>query len=230
MATDFFKQLADKNSIELVEKYGLRNSQLLTIAPTGSLSTMWGISGGIEPIFQISYTRNTKTLNGGQESFYKVFTPIAKEYMERVGIESEEDLPKSFITSSELKYQDRVEMQSVWQHYIDASISSTVNLPKETTVKEVFDLYLLAWKKGLKGITIYRDGCKRAGILITKDTTSTVEQPKSMNVQQLKELMDKKILESILNDPNKCPMCGGVMMHMNGCHECQECAYSPCSI
>lgn len=230
MSSKFFVELADSETITMVKQYGLRNSQLLTIAPTGSLSTMWGISGGIEPIFQVSYTRNTKTLNGGQESFYKVFTPIAKEYMDKVGLDSEDDLPSVFVTSSSLNYKDRIEMQSVWQRYIDASISSTVNLPKETTVEEVFDLYLLAWKKGLKGVTIYRDGCKRAGILITKDTTSTAKNEKEMTVQQLKDLMDKKIIESIMNDPSKCPICGGEMMHMNGCHECQECAYSPCAV
>lgn len=231
MTTDFFKELANEETVRLVGQYGLRNSQCLTTAPTGSLSTMWGISGGLEPIFQVSYTRQTKTLNNGVDSFYKVFTPIAQEYMTNNDIEDEKDLPNFFVTTSNLNYKDRINMQSVWQTFIDASISSTVNLPKETTVDEVVDLYLLAWKKGLKGVTIYRDGCKRSGILITEDTATDTPKPnKDLTVAQLKELMDKKILESILNDPNKCPHCGGKMMHMGGCHECEDCAYSPCSI
>jgi ribonucleoside-diphosphate reductase alpha chain len=228
--TAFYERHATTETRQLVEEYGLRNSQLLTIAPTGSLSTMWGISGGIEPIFQISYTRNTKTLNGGQESFYKVFTPIAESYMTVKGLESESHLPKDlFVTTSDLNWRDRIKMQGVWQEYIDASISSTVNLPKDTTKEEVFELYMMAWKEGLKGVTIYRDGCKRAGILIT-DKTTTTKDPKEMSVPQLKELLDKKILESVLNNPNQCAMCGGEVKHANGCHECIDCGYSPCAL
>ena len=85
-------------------------------------------------------------------------------------IDKDKDLPEFFITSKDLNYKSRIDMQSVWQKHIDASISSTVNLPVETTIDDVYKLYLYAWEKNLKGITVYRDGCKRSGILITKDT------------------------------------------------------------
>lgn len=164
METPFFKANANEETKRLVEKYGLRNSQLLTIAPTGSLSTMLGISGGVEPIFMLSYYRTTQSLHN-EEVTYKVYTPIVEEYMKVNGIEKEEDLPDLFVTAMSLNYRERIDMQSIWQKYIDASISSTVNVNKDFTVEETMDLYLYAWEKGLKGVTIFRDECKRLGIL-----------------------------------------------------------------
>lgn len=145
----------------------LRNSQLLTIAPTGTLSTMLGISGGVEPIFANYYTRRTESLHG-EEKEYKIFTPIAWEYLQEHGYgEDETKLPSYFITSAEIPYRNRIDMQATWQKHIDASISSTVNLPNSATIDDVKDLYMYAWKQGLKGITVFRDGCKRLGILTT---------------------------------------------------------------
>lgn len=160
------------HAIELAElrDNGLRNNQLLTIAPTGTLSTMLGISGGIEPIFANSYTRMTKSLHG-EDHAYKVYTPIVAKYMQEHGIENEEDLPDFFVTSGTIPVEERVAMQAVWQKHIDASISSTVNLPHEATVEDVEKIYMNAWKSGLKGITVFREGCARTSIL-----TSSKEQ------------------------------------------------------
>lgn len=150
----------------------LRNSQLLTIAPTGTLSTMLGISGGVEPIFANYYTRRTESLHG-EEKEYKIFTPIAWEYLQSHGYgEDETKLPSYFITSAEIPYRNRIDMQATWQKHIDASISSTVNLPNNATIDDVKDLYMYAWKQGLKGITVFRDGCKRLGILTTDNKES----------------------------------------------------------
>lgn len=154
---------------EKIEKYGLANSQLLTIAPTGTLSSMLGISGGIEPIYANYYTRKTESLHGHDE-YYKVYTPIVKKYMDEHGLTDDSELPDFFVTAQNLNYRERIDMQSVWQTHIDASISSTVNVPNDFTVEEVEDLYMYAWEKGLKGVTIYRDGCKRSGILSTDNT------------------------------------------------------------
>lgn len=142
----------------------LRNSQLLTIPPTGTISTMIGVSGGIEPIFANSYTRKTKSLHN-KDVEYKVFTPIVKEYMELNGITDEADLPNYFVTAKDIPYKERIAVQAAWQKWIDASISSTINLPESATVEDIEDIYMTAWKSGLKGITIYRDGCDRAPIL-----------------------------------------------------------------
>lgn len=150
----------------------LRNSQLLTIAPTGTLSTMLGISGGVEPIFANYYTRRTESLHG-EEKEYKIFTPIAWEYLQSHGYgEDETKLPSYFITSADIPYRNRIDMQATWQKHIDASISSTVNLPNSATIDDVKDLYMYAWKQGLKGITVFRDGCKRLGILTTDNKES----------------------------------------------------------
>ena len=175
MNSVFFTSVATTETIETVRKYGLRNSQLLTCAPTGTLSTMLGISGGIEPIFANSYTRKTESLHG-KDVYYKVYTPIVDKYMKEHNLKEEEQLPKWFVTSSTIDPIMRVKMQGTWQSFIDASISSTVNLPFEATVQEVEDIYMAAWKNGLKGITIYRDGCKRSGILTHGDTSNTEKE------------------------------------------------------
>lgn len=168
---------------DLIES-GLRNSQLLTIAPTGTLSTMLRVSGGIEPIFANYYTRKTESLHG-HDQYYKVYTPIVKEYMDAYGLTDDNQLPDFFVTAQTLNYKDRIAMQSVWQKHIDASISSTVNVPQEFPVEKVEDIYMEAWKAGLKGITMFRDGCKRAGIL----TTHVEEETHEEESQELKRGM-----------------------------------------
>ena len=165
--SNFFKahkSMLKPEELESIQYYGLHNSQLLTIAPTGTLSTMIGISGGIEPIFANSYTRMTKSLHG-EDVPYKVYTPIVAEYMKEHGIEREEDLPEFFVTSATVPVENRIAMQAVWQKHIDASISSTVNLPNEATVDDVKNIYMSAWKQGLKGVTVFREGCARTAIL-----------------------------------------------------------------
>ncbi len=232
LASDFLKTVATDETMEMVEKYGLRNSQLLTIAPTGSISTLIGCSNGVEPIFQISYTRKTESINGGVDTYYKVVTPIIKQFMDAKGLKDEENLPETIVTTANLNYRDRIEVQAHWQKYIDASISSTVNLPEETTVEEVEELYLYAWEQGLKGITIYRDGCARSGILITDKTKKkeAVETDPQKRIQQLQDEINDIVNDSLAKDPDTCPMCGGTMMVAGGCEECQDCGYSPCAI
>lgn len=189
----------DEEAWSFVEANGMRNSQLLTIAPTGSISTMIGVSGGIEPIFANYYERTTKSLHGHDE-VYKVYTPIVKEYMDAHGIKDELGLPSYFVTSATIPIKRRIDMQSVWQKHIDASISSTVNLSSEATVDDVKDLYMYAWEKHLKGITVYRAGCKRAGILnadTKKDDepkleTSSTILPRGSIIEPSNDLIGKK--------------------------------------
>lgn len=164
----------------LVYDNGLRNSQLLTIAPTGTLSTMIGVSGGIEPIYANYYNRKTESLHGHDE-YYKVYTPIVKKYMEEHGIENDDELPDFFVTAQTLNYKERIDMQSIWQKHIDASISSTVNVPNDFSVKDTEDLYMYAWESGLKGVTIFRDGCKRTGVLTTGKTTEEKKDNKPIS-------------------------------------------------
>ena len=145
--------------------------------------------------------------------------------MEINNLTKEEELPDFFITTTNLDYKDRIEVQATWQKYIDASISSTVNVPNEFTVEEVEELYIYAWKRGIKGITIYRDGCARSGILISDSSKKT----RLDKIDQLKNEIDQLAAEQILEDPDVCPMCGGHLIHSGGCSECQDCGFSPCS-
>ncbi len=176
----FFKENASDETRELVLQYGLRNSQLLTIAPTGTLSTMLGISGGIEPIFAISYERRTTSLTDHDE-YYKVYTPVVQEYMDANPGVKEEDLPGYFVTAQNLNYRNRIDMQATWQKHIDASISSTVNLPEDFPQEDVYNIYMLAWESGCKGVTVFRDGCKRLGILSTKENAPAEEKTEEVD-------------------------------------------------
>jgi len=176
LSSPFFIENASVDTKDIVMRYGLRNSQLLTCAPTGTLSTMLGISGGIEPIYNYGYKRKTESLHG-EDVYYTVYTPIVKKFMDQFNLSDESMLPDFFTNAMLLDYKDRVAMQSVWQKHIDASISSTVNVPEDFTVEQVEDLYMLAWESGLKGLTLYRDNCSRSGILTSISEDNTKLEP-----------------------------------------------------
>jgi ribonucleoside-diphosphate reductase alpha chain len=181
-ASEFFEKNLDGSTKDLIRAYGLRNSQVLTCAPTGSLSTMLGISGGIEPLFSYSFNRRTQSIHG-EDVTYKVHPLIVEQYMWANDIKDESKLPKFFTNAMLLDPKERIAMQAVWQNNIDASISSTINLPESTTIEEIMDIYIRAWIAGLKGITIYRDNCSRAGILTTKK-----EEPVKLVEQTIEEI------------------------------------------
>lgn len=149
-----------------IKQYGLYNSQLLTCAPTGSIGTMFGCSTGVEPNFAFEFNRRTVSLNK-EETVYKVYPNIVKQY---TALYPTEKLPNYFIASQQIDPMNRLAIQSVLQSFIDASISSTINLPETATIDDVFNIYMKAWECGLKGVTIYRDNCQRQGILTTKDS------------------------------------------------------------
>lgn len=166
-----------ENVLKDIETYGLHNSQLLTCAPTGSIATMLQVSTGVEPNFALHYTRKTQSLNG-KDTFYTVSAKIIQDYYDEVHDYDDRDdilpkLPDYFVESKDIAPIDRIKMQAVLQKYTDASISSTINLPNEATVDDVYNIYVEAWKHGLKGVTVYRAGCNREGIL-------TVKKPEKM--------------------------------------------------
>ena len=177
LSSDFISVLRNHNviegnTIELIKQYGLRNSQLFTIAPTGSISTMLGVSGGVEPIFATHYTRKTESLHG-EDVYYNVYTPIIQTMIDMQLID--EDKVGNIATAQNIDPFDRVTIQARWQRYIDASISSTVNVTNDTSVETIRDLYKAAWEEGCKGLTIYRAGCKKEGVLVVDKPK---EQPK----------------------------------------------------
>ena len=169
--------------IEDISKYGLHNSQLLTCAPTGSIATMLQVSTGVEPNFALKYTRKTQSLNG-EDTYYEVFAKIVDDYIgDRYGENIK--LPDYFVESKDIAPIDRIKMQGVLQKYTDASISSTINLPKEATVDDVYNIYVEAWKNGLKGVTVYRSGCYREGILTTE---KPIDIPNTLAPKRPKDL------------------------------------------
>lgn len=208
LESSFYKAHQSPEIEAAIRQFGLANSQILTIAPTGTLSTMLGISGGIEPIFANYYTRKTESLHG-KDVYYKVYTPIVEKYMKENNITDDKDLPEWFVTAQEIPYRSRIDMQAAWQKHIDASISSTVNLPHEATVEDVEDLYMYAWEQGLKGITVYRDGCARAGILTTSET---------------KKEDNKEKAPTLANEPET-ELIGYKRKLMTGCGSLHLCAF-----
>lgn len=178
------KNVFTEKELSLFKQFGIRNCSLLSIAPTGSLGTMLNISTGIEPNFALKYIRKTESLEGNKESYHNIFAGIALEFTEIYKIE---DLPDYFVTSHDIKWKDRVALQGIAQKYIDTAISATINLPENINVEEVEELYLKAWRSGIKGITIYRDKC-RDGILNTglpnvKKSDTFADRPDILDAQ-----------------------------------------------
>jgi ribonucleoside-diphosphate reductase alpha chain len=144
----------------------------MSIAPTGSISNIVlgyenngknyiGVSGGVEPIFSVSYTRRSESFN----KRFKVFHSTIQAYIDLMDIDSkgkeEEVLPEYFFrTAHSIIPEKRVKLQGIIQKYIDHSISSTINLPEDVEPEVISDIYFMAWQKKSKGVTIYRDGSR----------------------------------------------------------------------
>lgn len=188
-SSDFFKAVARPEVVELVKKNGLRNSQLLTCAPTGSLASLFNTSGSAEAIFATSYNRRTLSLNS-KETVYKVYPKIIQSFINNGYTEN--NLPEYIVTAHQVSYKERVNVQAALNHWIDASISSTCNLPEEITVEEIADLYTYAWDAGCKGITIWRDNCKRAAILTTSTSVPEPSDPE-IKFNSISPISRKKI-------------------------------------
>ncbi len=150
---------------------GLRNVTLLTVPPTGSIAALAGCTSGIEPIFALSYIRRSESLS---ESEFAVAHPLARQYRTAHGLAADAPLPDSFVTAHDINPDKRVLMQATVQRHIDQSISSTINLPRDTPLKTVARIYRYAWQAGCKGITVYREG-SREGVLLTTGTASKPE-------------------------------------------------------
>lgn len=154
-----------EETIDLIKAHGLRNSQLFTIAPTGSIGTMFGVSTGVEPIYDVNgFARTTKSLNA-EDKVYMEYPNIVQRAIEADDIDMLNNKPAYLIGAKDLDFMSRVKTQADWQVWIDASISSTLNLPKESPVEDVFKAYVVAHELGCKGLTVFRDGCKKEGIL-----------------------------------------------------------------
>ena len=163
-----------------IQKHGIRNSTVLTVPPVGTGSIVAQTSSGIEPIFCTSYRRKVKNHDGETYSEYKVYHPLIKTLFG-----TDDSLPPYVVTAHQIDPYFRVKMQGVIQKYIDSSISSTVNLAETVTVETVADIYMTAYKAGLKGITVYREG-SREGILQTEEYARKQESAKAPKPEEHK--------------------------------------------
>jgi ribonucleoside-diphosphate reductase alpha chain len=170
----------------------LRNATITTIAPTGTISIIAGCSSGVEPLFALAFTRTVMdgtelvevnplfkeaALNGGFDD---------EETMNRVvesgGIHDIEGLPenvmRAFVTSHDIDPESHIKMQAAFQESTDNAVSKTVNFPNSATIEDVAEAYLLSYRTGCKGVTVYRDGSRDAQVL-----TRGKDKEKSTNLE-----------------------------------------------
>lgn len=216
----FIQAEGRKASMELAEKRGvfpnykesiydgrfpMRNATITTIAPTGTLSIIAGCSSGIEPLFAISFVRNvmegTKLIevNPYFERIAKERGFWSRDLMERITErgsiknfrEIPEDVKALFLTAHDITPADHVRMQAAFQKYVDNAVSKTVNFPHDATPDDVREVYLLAYKLGCKGVTVYRDGSREAQVLSTGKTKKLTSQG-SGEVNQVGKIVPRK--------------------------------------
>ncbi len=223
-----------------------RNVTLTTIAPTGTISMVAECSSGIEPVFALSYVKNVVDDLGltyinpyFEQAMDKVVEDdsqkqqIIEEVVKTGSCQNIKELPDSikqiFVTAHDITWQDHVRMQAAFQKYTDNAVSKTINFPHQATIEDVGQAYLLAWKLGCKGVTIYRDGSKSVQILHHQQKPKT-KRPKELVIQS--KIKTKTLKERITQNqnPNVCPECGGQLQIAEGCSTCLECGYSKCSL
>ena len=154
-----------------------RNATVNTIAPTGATSLISETSSSIEPIFSFVYKKTVWNDIDESGSIY-IVEPVLEEIIKKEGLNRDEvieymertgkphhSIPKKYrdvmITANDISWRDHIEMQSVWQKYIDSSISKTINLPNDATEQDVSDAFITAWLSGCKSITVYRNGSRK---------------------------------------------------------------------
>ncbi len=190
---------------ERMMQHGRRNISISTVAPTGTLSILTQTSSGIEPVFLLSYKRRKKVnpsdknaridftdALGDSWQEFNVYHPKLKTWMDANDTEDISKSPYYGSTAPEIDWLKRIELQSVIQKYVTHSISSTINLPADVTVEKVGEIYLEAWKGGLKGITVYRDG-SRAGVLVA-DTDNKKKDAQKSDYLKRPRILDAEVV------------------------------------
>lgn len=214
-----------KNIRDSIIKHGIRNSHLLTVAPTGSTGTMIGCSTGLEPYFSFTYYRS-----GRLGKFIEVKADIVKEYLEANPEADEDHLPSWFTTAMELSPEAHADVQCVIQRWIDSSISKTVNAPKGYSVEQVEKVYERLYKGGAKGGTVYVDGSRDAQVLTLKaeenDSTDIDEESEQQPVVIVNTIQDVRATDVTIGSEigNTCPVCRkGQVKEIGGCNTCDNC-------
>ncbi len=213
--------------LEGVKEYGIRNSHLLTVAPTGSTGTMVGVATGLEPYFSFSYFRS-----GRLGKFIEVKADIVQEYLDQHPEADANNLPSWFLSAMELAPEAHADVQCVIQRWIDSSISKTVNAPKGYSVDQVEKVYERLYKGGAKGGTVYVDGSRDTQVLTLKAEENTFDENEEVEVKE----KGKVVLVDTINDlrstdvtignevGNTCPVCReGTVEDLGGCNTCTSC-------
>lgn len=225
--TGFLKKMPEDIRNSILE-YGIRNSHLLTVAPTGSTGTMVGVSTGLEPYFSFSYYRS-----GRLGKFIEVKAEIVQEYLDQHPEADPESLPNWFVAAMELAPEAHADVQCIIQRWIDSSISKTVNAPKGYSVEQVEKLYERLYKGGAKGGTVYVDGSRDSQVLTLTAEENSFEESKTIFKEKAKQHVVLVDTISELRSTNMtigsevgntCPVCRkGQIEEMGGCNTCTNC-------
>ncbi len=207
-------------------KYGIRNSHLLTVAPTGSTGTMVGVSTGLEPYFSFTYYRS-----GRLGKFIEVKAEIVQEYLRKHPEADPDRLPHFFVTAMDLTPEAHADVQCIIQRWVDSSISKTVNAPKGYTVEQVKKVYERLYKGGAKGGTVYVDGSRDSQVLTLKAEENTREEAEELHPEKPKVVLVETIQDLRSTDVtigseigNTCPVCRkGKVREIGGCNTCDNC-------
>ena len=224
--TGYMKRMPEDIRQDIL-KYGIRNSHLLTVAPTGSTGTMVGVSTGLEPYFSFTYYRS-----GRLGKFIEVNAKIVDEFLENNPEYTKDNLPDWFVTAMDLTPEEHADTQCVIQRWVDSSISKTVNAPRGYTVEQVEKVYQRLYKGGAKGGTVYVDGSRDSQVLTLKveennfeekDDYIVDEQPKVVLMDTIQELEKTNVnIGSEVGDI--CPVCRkGNVAEVGGCNTCTSC-------
>jgi ribonucleoside-diphosphate reductase alpha chain len=172
-----------------IRKNGIRNSHLLSIAPTGTISLAFAgnASGGIEPTFSWTYVRKKRMPDGSKQEY--AVEDYAFRLFKRMGGD-EDKLPPAFVSALEMSARDHMQMIAAVQPYVDAALSKTVNVPEDYPFEDFKGLYLEAWKAGLKGITTYRPNNVIGSVLEVKKEPAQSHNP---SPQDLKDDPDRRV-------------------------------------
>jgi ribonucleoside-diphosphate reductase alpha chain len=206
---------------------GIRNSHLLTVAPTGSTGTMVGVSTGLEPYYSFTYYRS-----GRLGKFIEVKADIVREYLKNNPDADEENLPKAFVTSMDLAPEAHADVQCIIQRWIDSSISKTVNAPRGYTVEQVQGVYERLYKGGAKGGTVYVDGSRDSQVLTLKAEENTFEENHQEEVKGKRPIVLIDTIQDLRSTNvtigsevgDTCPVCRkGTVEEMGGCNTCTNC-------
>lgn len=225
---------------EGVLEHGIRNSHLLTVAPTGSTGTMVGVATGLEPYFAFKYFRS-----GRLGKFIEVNADIVSEYLAAHPEADENNLPAYFVSAMELAPEAHVDTQTAIQYWVDSSISKTVNAPKGYTVSQVEKVYERLYKGGAKGGTVYVDGSRDSQVLTLAAEENEVNTIELFDMEEARIVDDKNELRQLVelaetehyltkghtddvvygsDIGDTCPICRqGVVEDIGGCNTCVNC-------